>query len=138
MIGHQKRNYNEYEYGHHHQPEYKRRRKRNPRLKVLDTVLFTLVIVAPLTGLAMWLVEVPISLLWLGWYTAITQVVAGTLFLVLTSLGVGGFGKVGYFFTHTRGKRWMTTDEAKGNAYLIGGFMLIIGILVALLTFKFA
>lgn len=131
-----KHKYDEYEYGHHHS-EHKHRRKRNPRLRWLDRVLFALVILLPLTGFVMWLVDVPISTALLGYYSAAAQIIAGLLFLTLTALGVGGFGKVGYFFTHTRGKRWMTTDEAKGNTYLFGGFMVIIGVLLALLTFKF-
>ena len=69
-------------------------------------------------------------------YTAIAQVGAGLLFIILTALGVGGFGKVGFFFTHTRGKRWMTTAEAKGNTFLFGFIMLTIGVLAGLLTIK--
>ena len=125
----------EYEYGYHHS-DYKQRRKRNPRLRFLDTVLFSMVILLPLIGLLLWLLEVPVPLFWLGLYTSIVQSVAGLLFLILTARSVGGFGKVGYFFSRTHGKRWMTPEEAKGNTYLFGTAMLVIGILVALLTFK--
>ena len=135
MSGRKRHNY-DYEYGYHTDSEYKQRRHHNPRLRAVDTVLFFLVIILPLIGLAMWLAEIPVPIFWLGIYTAAVQTLAGLLFLFLTSRGVGGFGKVGYFFSHTRGKRWMTTKEAKTNTYLFGGFMLAIGILVLLLTLK--
>ena len=126
----------EYEYGYHTDSEYKQRHPRSPRRRVLDTVLFVMVILLPLIGLVMWLADLPISLFWLGIYTAVTQILAGTLFLILTACGVGGFGKVGHFFTRTYGRRWMTTEEAKTNTYLFGVIMLIIGVLVALLALK--
>ena len=132
----QKRRKYEYDYGVHTDSEYHQRRPRNPYLRFLDTVLFTLVILLPLIGLVMWLAEIPIPLTLLGYYTAAAQTAAGLLFLILTACGVGGFGKVGYFFTHTRGKRWMTTKEAKTNTYLFGVIMLVIGLLVLLLTLK--
>ena len=124
----------EYEYKEH--SPYKHHHKRNPYLKALDTFLFILVIPVPLIGLVLHLSDIGLSPVHLGLYTAATQTLAGLLFLILTACGVGGFGKVGYFFTHTRGKRWMTTEEAKGNTYLFGFFMLIIGVLVGLLTLK--
>lgn len=126
----------EYEYGYHTDSDYKQRHHRSPRLRVLDTVLFVSVIILPLIGLAMWLIDLPIPLFWLGIYTAVTQVLAGALFLILTACGVGGFGKVGYFFSRTHGRRWMTTEEAKTNTILFGIIMLVIGVLVALLTLK--
>ena len=134
MAHRRKHHYNEYEYGYH--ADYKHRRKRNPALRAVDIILFLLVIPLPIAALLLWLLEVPVPLLALGFYTAVTQTVAGLLFLILTARGVGGFGKVGYFFTHTRGKRWMTTDEAKGNTYLFGGIMLIIGVLIGLWCFN--
>ena len=134
MSHRRKHRYNEYEYGYH--SDYKHRRKRNPVLRTVDIILFLLVIPLPIAALLLWLLEVSVPLLALGFYTAITQTVAGLLFLILTARGVGGFGKVGYFFTHTRGKRWMTTDEAKGNTYLFGGIMLIIGVLIGLWCFN--
>lgn len=124
----------EYEYGYH--SEHRHRRKRNPRLRLLDTVLLITVIIVPLIGLILWLLDVPVPLFWLGLYTTVTQTVGGLLFVIFTACGVGGFGKVGYFFSHTRGKRWMTPKEAKGNTYLFGTIMLTIGVLVALWTFK--
>ena len=130
-----KHRYDEYEYGHHHS-EHSHRRKRNPRLQALDTFLFIMVIPLPLAAFLLWLLGVNIPILGLGISTAVTQTAAGLLFLILTSRRVGGFGKVGYFFTHTRGKRWMTSDEAKGNTYLFGGIMLIIGILIGLWCFS--
>lgn len=135
MADRKRRKY-EYEYGYHTDSDYKQRRPRNPFLRFTDTVLFGMVIILPLVGLAMWLADIPIPVFWLGLYTAAVQTIAGALFLVLTACGVGGFGKVGYFFTHTRGKRWMTTEEAKANTYLFGFIMLVIGILVLLLTLK--
>lgn len=126
----------EYEYGYHADTEYKQRRPRNPVLRFVDTVLFFLVILLPLIGFAMWLVELPVPLFWVGIYTAAAQILAGLLFLILTACGVGGFGKVGYFFTRTYGRRWMTTKEAKTNTYLFGFIMLVIGVLVALLSLK--
>ncbi len=126
-----------YEYEYKEQRPYKQRLQRNPLLKALDTVLFIAVIILPLIGLALRLFGYPVVPdLWLAGYTAVTQTVAGLLFILFTACGVGGFGKVGYFFTHTRGKRWMTTEEAKGNTYLIGVIMLVMGILISLLTFK--
>ena len=68
----------------------------------------------------------------LGRFTALLL----SLLLLLTACGVGGFGKVGYFFSRTHGRRWMTTEEAKTNTYLFGVVMLIIGVLVALLALK--
>ena len=137
MVRRRKHRYDEYEYGHHgHHSHHSHRRKRNPALRTLDILLFVLVIPLPLAALLLWLLGVNIPILGLGIYTAVTQTAAGLLFLILTSRGVGGFGKVGYFFTHTRGKRWMTTDEAKGNTYLFGGIMLIIGILIGLWCFN--
>ena len=135
MADQRRRKY-EYEYGYHTDSDYKQRRPRNPFLRFVDTVLFGLVIILPLVGLAMWLADIPLPIFWLGIYTAAAQTVAGLLFLILTACGVGGFGKIGYFFTHTRGKRWMTTKEAKANTYLFGFIMLVIGILVLLLTLK--
>ena len=135
MLGRKRRRY-EYDYGVHTDSEYRQRREHNPALRLLDTVLFSLVILLPLIGLVMWLAEIPISLLALGYYTAAVQSIAGLLFLILTARGIGSFGKVGYFFSHTRGKRWMSTEEAKTNTYIFGFIMLVIGILVLLLTLK--
>ena len=137
MFGRKRRKYNyEYEYGVHTDSEYHQRRPRNPALRLLDVVLFSLVILLPLIGFVMWIAEIPISLIALGYYSAAVQIVAGLLFLILTACGVGGFGKVGYFFSHTRGKRWMTTKEVKTNTYLFGFFMLVIGVLILLLTLR--
>lgn len=135
MFGRKRRKY-EYDYGVHTDSEYHQRRPRNLFSRLLDIVLLTLVILLPLVGFVMWLAEIPIPLTLLGYYTAAAQTAAGLLFLILTACGVGGFGKVGYFFTHTRGKRWMTTKEAKTNTYLFGVIMLVIGLLVLLLTLK--
>lgn len=136
-MAHRRRRYiSEYEYGYQDDPEYRRRRPRNPRLRLLDRVLFFLVIPVPVIGFLLHFLELTIPLDLLKTYVAITQTAAGALFLLLTSLGVGGFGKVGYFFTHTRGKRWMTTDEAKGNTYLFGVIMLAIGVLMGLNLLK--
>ena len=126
-----------YEYEYKEPSIYKQRIRRDPRLKALDVFLFLLVIPLPLAGLILELAGVsPVPGLALAAYTAITQVGAGLLFIILTALGVGGFGKVGFFFTHTRGKRWMTTAEAKGNTFLFGFIMLTIGVLAGLLTIK--
>lgn len=126
-----------YEYEHKEDRPYKQRRKRNPLLKALDIVLFIAVIPLPLVGLILLLCGYQVvPPLWLAAYAAVTQTVAGLLFLILTACNVGGFGKVGYFFTHTRGKRWMTAEEAKGNTYLFGFLMLVLGILLTLLTIK--
>lgn len=126
----------EYEYGYHTDSDYKQRQRSNPRRRIMDTALFALVILIPLIGLVMWLADLPIPLFWLGVYTAVAQILAGLLFLILTACGVGGFGKVGHFFSRTYGRRWMTTEEAKSNTYLFGIIMLVIGVLVALLTLK--
>lgn len=126
-----------YEYEYKEPSIYKQRIRRNPRLKALDVFLFLLVIPLPLVGLVLELSGVsPVSTLVLAAYTAAAQTTAGLLFILLTAFGVGGFGKVGFFFTHTRGKRWMTTAEAKGNTFLFGFVMLLIGVLAALFTIK--
>lgn len=125
----------EYEYGYQDDPEYRRRRPRNPRLRLLDRVLFFFVVPVPIIGLILRFLDLAIPPMALELYTAVVQTVAGALFIALTAAGVGGFGKVGYFFTHTRGKRWMTTEEAKGNTYLFGVIMLTIGVLVGLNAF---
>ena len=134
MAWRRKPKYSEYDYAHH--SEYHRHHRRNPRLQALDVILFSLVIPLPLAALLLWLLEVPVPILGLGIYAAITQIAAGLLFLILTARGVGGFGKVGYFFSRTRGKRWMNTSDAKGNTYLFGSIMLIIGLLLALWCFN--
>ena len=136
-MAHRRRRYvSEYEYGYQGDPDYRQRRHRNPALRLLDRILFLFVIPLPLAVLGLWLLELPIPLLALGFYVAVTQTAAGLLFIVLTACNVGGFGKVGYFFTHTRGKRWMTTKEAKQNTYLFGFLMLVLGILLLLWTIK--
>ena len=136
-MAHRRRHYvNEYEYGYQGDPDYKQRRHRDPRLRLLDRILFLLVIPLPLVALALYLLELPVPLVWLGLYVAVTQTVAGLLFIILTACNVGGFGKVGYFFTHTKGKRWMTTEEAKTNTFLFGFIMLVVGVMVGLLVFK--
>ena len=124
----------EYEYAYH--SEHKHRRERNPRLRLLDTGLFILVILLPLVGLVMYFLDIPLPVLLLSGYSTVVLIVAGLLFLILTASGVGGFGKVGYCFSHTRGKRWMTPAEAKGNTYLFGFILLILGLLCGLLTLK--
>ena len=74
--------------------------------------------------------------IWDYYWLPIVGFTAGLLFLILTARGVGGFGKVGYCFSHTQGKRWMTPAEAKGNTYLFGFILLIIGLLCGLLTLR--
>ena len=136
-MAHRRRQYiSEYEYGYQGDPAYRQRLPRNPRLRRLDRLLFFFVVPVPVVGLILLLVGVAVPPLLLGLYAALTQTAAGLLFITLTALGVGGFGKVGFFFTHTRGKRWMTTEEAKANTYLFGVIMLTIGVLAGLLTFK--
>lgn len=125
-----------YEYEQHHHSPYRHKRHRRPVLVALDVILLCGVVGVPLLGLVRWLCGAEVPLLQLGIYTTVTQTAAGLLFILLTACNVGGFGKVGYFFTHTRGKRWMTTREAKSNTYLVGGFMLTLGILVGMLTLK--
>ena len=126
-----------YEYEEYEPTPYKERVHRRRALVLLDGLLFFLVIPVPLFGWMFQLADIPlVPVLQLLIYTAGTQTLAGFLFLLLTARDVGGFGKVGFFFTHTRGKRWMTTDEAKGNTYLFGGIMLIIGVLIGLWCFN--
>lgn len=128
----------EYEYSHSHHSHHHHHRKRNPRKVALDTVLFILVIVVPIVGALMLWLEIDLPIRLVGAYTAVAQTVAGTLFLVFTARGVGGFGKASHFFSRTHhGKRWVSTREAKGNTYLVGSIQLTIGILVGLLTLKF-
>ena len=133
MARQDKRRY-DYEYDYH--SEHKQRHHRNPRLRVLDHILLFLVIPVPLIGLVMYLIGINLPVLWLSGYAAVALTVAGLLFLILTTCHVGGFGKVGYFFSHTRGKRWMTPEEAKGNTYLFGFIMLVIGVMSALIFLK--
>ena len=126
-----------YEYEHKSSRPHKHRRKRNPVLRALDMLLFAAVIPLPLLALILQLAGYAlVPPLWLCAYAAVTQTLAGVLFLTLTAGGVGGFGKVGYFFTHTHGKRWMTTEEAKGNTCLFGFLMLVLGILLIFGTIK--
>ena len=126
-----------YEYEEYEPTPYKERVHRHRALVLLDRLLFFLVIPVPLFGWMFQLADIPlVPVLWLLAYTAGTQTLAGFLFLLLTSRDVGGFGKVGFFFTHTRGKRWMTTKEAKQNTYLFGFLMLVLGVLLLLWTFK--
>lgn len=136
-MAHRRRRYvSEYEYGYQGDPDYRQRRHRNPVLRLLDRILFLFVIPLPLAALGLWLLELPVPLVALGFYVAFTQTAAGLLFIVLTACNVGGFGKVGYCFTHTKGRRWMTTEEAKTNTFLFGFIMLVIGVMVGLLVFK--
>lgn len=125
-----------YEYEYAEPSVYKQKIRRNPKRKVLDILLFCLVIPLPAIGVGLRLIGVPIPALLLAAYSAATLTTAGLLFIILTACNVGGFGKVGFFFTHTHGKRWMTTAEAKGNTYLFGFIMLLIGVMAALFTFK--
>ena len=126
-----------YEYGYSEPAPHHQRVSRNPRLAALDWLLFFAVIPVPLLGLLLQVIDAAfVPVLWLVAYTAVAQTLAGLLFLILTACGVGGFGKVGYFFTHTRGKRWMTTKEAKQNTYLFGFIMLAIGVVMALGAYK--
>lgn len=129
--------HHDYEYEHREHAVYREKIKRTPRLRALDVLLFIIVIPIPAAGVALHLLGHPVvPALWLAVYAAVTQTVAGLLFLILTTCDVGGFGKVGFFFTHTHGKRWMTTEEAKSNTFLFGFIMLAIGIMAALLAFK--
>ena len=135
-MGRHKRKY-EYEYGYSDSSAYREKIQRNPRLVVLDGILFFLVIPVPVIGGILEMTHLAlVPTLWLAAYTAVAQTVAGLLFIIFTACGVGGFGKVGYFFSHTRGKRWMTTAEAKSNTYLFGFIMLMIGLLAILWTVK--
>lgn len=136
MRRHHNRAY-EYEYGHSDSGHYREKIRRKPHRVLLDGILFFLVIPLPIFGAVLELTKVAfVPTLWLAVYAAIAQTVAGLLFLILTACGVGGFGKIGYFFTHTHGKRWMSSKEAKGNTYLFGFIMLIIGLLCILWTIK--
>lgn len=127
----------EYGYGYSESSPYRERIRRNPALAVLDGVLLFLVIPVPVVGVALELFHMAlIPTVWLAAYSAVVLTSAGLLFLILTACGVGGFGKVGYFFTHTHGKRWMSTKEAKGNTYFFGFIMLVIGLLAVLWTVK--
>lgn len=130
------RRHHNYEYEMQYHTPHRHKRHRRPALLALDIVLFCGVMLVPLLGLICWLIGADVPLLHLCSYIAVTQTLAGALFLILTACNVGGFGKVGYFFTHTRGKRWMTTQEAKSNTYLFGGIMLTLGILVGMLSLK--
>ena len=126
-----------YEYGYNEDSPYREKIHRNPTLVLLDRLLFFLTIPVPLIGLVLQVAKISfVPVIVLAAYTAVVQTLAGLLFLILTAANVGGFGKVGYFFTHTRGKRWMTTKEAKQNTYLFGFIMLVIGVLMILWTLK--
>lgn len=132
-----RRRHHTYEYGYRDDRPYEEKVHRNPKLVWLDRLLFVLVIPVPLIGLLLQIAKIAfVPVVVLTAYTAVVQTVAGLLFLILTAANVGGFGKVGYFFTHTHGKRWMTTKEAKQNTYLFGVIMLVIGVLMILWTFK--
>lgn len=131
-----RRNNRRYEYEYGYRAEYKQRLERNPRMRLLDRLLFFFTLPVPLIGLVMYLIGINIPVLWLSGYAAVVLTVAGLLFLIFTACGAGGFGKVGYFFSHTRGKRWMTPEEAKGNTYLFGFIMLVLGLLSALVFLK--
>ena len=126
-----------YEYDVNEPTPYKERAYRTPQSVMLDGLLFFLAIPVPLIGLLLYLTNAAaIPALWLVAYTAVVQTLAGLLFLILTACRVGGFGKVGFFFTHTRGKRWMNTKEARQNTYLFGFLMLTLGVLMILWTIK--
>ncbi len=126
-----------YEYECNEPSPYKMPLYRHPALIILDGLLLFLVIPLPLMGFLLTLIDaITIPTLWLVAYVAVTQTLAGALFLLLTAFRVGGFGKVGFFFSHTRGRRWMTTKEAKQNTYLFGFLMLVLGILMILWFFK--
>lgn len=131
-----RRNNRRYEYEYGYRAEYKQRLERNPRMRLLDRILFFFTLPVPLIGLVMYLIGINIPVLWLSGYAAVVLTAAGLLFLIFTACGTGGFGKVGYFFSHTRGKRWMTPEEAKGNTYLFGFIMLVLGLLSALVFLK--
>lgn len=136
VISMRRRRHTTYEYESHEPSIYKQKIRHSPRLKALDRLLFCLVIPLPLLGFVLQAVSVPIPAVLLTAYTAVAQTVAGLLFIVLTACNVGGFGKVGFFFTHTRGKRWMSTAEAKTNTFLFGFIMLVIGVMAGLWTIK--
>lgn len=125
-----------YEYEHREPSFYKQKIRHNPKLRALDILLFCLVIPLPAIGVGLRLIGLPIPALLLAAYSAVTLTAAGLLFIILTTCNVGGFGKVGFFFSHTRGKRWMTTEEAKSNTYLFGFIMLLIGVMSILFTVK--
>lgn len=132
-----RRRHRTYEYGYNEPTPYHERIRRSLGSVLLDCLLFFLVILVPLIGLLLYLTKVvPIPALWLVAYTAVTQTLAGLLFLILTARQVGSFGKVGFFFSRTHGKRWMTPKEARQNTYLFGFIMLIIGVLMILWTMK--
>lgn len=126
----------EYEHENREPSVYKQKIRRNPKLKLLDVLLFLLVIPTPAVGVGLRLAGLPIPSLLLAAYSGVALTGAGMLFIVLTACNVGGFGKVGFCFSHTHGKRWMTTAEAKGNTYLFGFIMLLIGVMAVLFTFK--
>lgn len=126
-----------YEYETNEPTPYTERIGRRPGWILLDGFLLFLVIPVPVIGfLLKWIDAITLPALWLIGYTAITQSVAGLLFLLFTACRVGGFGKVGFFFSHTRGKRWMNTKEARQNTYLFGFLMLTMGVLLTLWTLK--
>ena len=132
-----RRRHRTYEYEYNEPTPYHERIRRSLGSVLLDGLLFFLVIPVPLIGLILHLTKVaPFPALWLVAYTAVTQTMAGLLFLFLTARRVGGFGKVGFFFSRTHGKRWMTTKEARQNTYLFGFILLVIGVLMILWTMK--
>ena len=136
MRRHHRHTY-EYGYGYSDSSPYREKVERKPRRVLLDGFLFFFVIPVPIIGAVLELAKVAfVPTLWLSIYAAIAQTTAGLLFLILTACGVGGFGKVGYFFTHTHGKRWMSTKEAKSNTYFFGFIMFTIGLLCILWTVK--
>lgn len=131
-----RRRHTAYEYEYHEPSVYRQKIRRNPRLRALDILLFCLAIPVPAIGVGLRLAGLPVPALLLTVYSAVVETAAGLLFIILTACNVGGFGKVGFFFTHTHGKRWMTTAEAKGNTYLFGFILLLIGIMSILFTIK--
>ena len=81
-----RRRHRTYEYGYNEPSPYHERIRRSPGSVLLDGLLFFLVIPVPLIGLLLYLTEVvPIPALWLVAYTAVTQTLAGLLFLILTA-----------------------------------------------------
>ena len=91
-------------------------------------------IIVPIIALILYGFGVEIPKIVLGIYTSVAFLVAGILFITFTALEKFGFGKAGVGFNRFTGLKQMTKEEVKANTGVLGGVMIAIGILFAVLT----
>ena len=110
------------------------KKKKKTIIAIVDGTLVFLVIILPLLAVILYAFGVPIPRLAMGIYTSVAFLTAGVLFIVFTRKGKFDYGKEGYYINRFSGFKWLHKKEAKEANYVMGGFLVATGVLLAVLT----